>query len=218
MKKRAWLTVILAVVLIVPLSAHTINYRLERSPVQDVVWYYLQLGYHHILPDGFDHILFVVGLTLLSTRMGVLLWQATAFTVAHTITLMLSMKGIIVVPPSIVEPIIALSIAFIAIENLVMTELKPWRVVIVFGFGLVHGMGFASALNELGLPRNAFYTSLLSFNIGVELGQITVIAVMYFGLIYWFGDKVWYRRRVVYPLSILIAVIALYWTVTRLFA
>jgi hypothetical protein len=126
------------------------------------------------------------------------------------------MKGIIVVPPSIVEPIIALSIAFIAIENLVMTELKPWRVVIVFGFGLVHGMGFASALNELGLPRNAFYTSLLSFNVGVELGQITVIAFMYFTLIYWFGDKVWYRRRVVYPLSILIATIALYWTFTRL--
>jgi len=218
MKKRAWLICILALVFIVPISAHTINYRLERSPVQDVIWYYLQLGYHHILPDGFDHILFVIGLTLLSTRMGVLLWQATAFTVAHTITLMLSMKGIIVVPPSIVEPIIALSIAFIAIENLFMTELKPWRVIIVFGFGLVHGMGFASALNELGLPRNAFYTSLLSFNVGVELGQITVIAFMYFTLIHWFGQKSWYRPRVVYPLSVLIAVIALYWTFVRLFS
>ena len=207
---------ILALAAMLPLSAHTINYQLEKVPIQNVVWYYLQLGYHHILPDGFDHILFVVGLCLLSTRVGVLLWQATAFTVAHTITLMLSMKGIIVVPPSIVEPIIALSIAFIAIENLVMTELKPWRVLIVFGFGLIHGLGFASALNELGLPRNAFYTSLLSFNVGVELGQITIISIIYFGLIYWFGEMSWYRKRIVYPLSILIALIALYWTYTRI--
>jgi hypothetical protein len=216
MRKRVLLSGLFSLALVLSLSAHTINYRLERSPVQDVIGYYLLLGYHHILPDGFDHILFVVGLTLLSTRIGVLLWQATAFTVAHTITLILSMKGIIVVPPSIVEPIIALSIAFIAIENLFMTELKPWRVIIVFGFGLIHGMGFASALNELGLPRNAFYTSLLSFNVGVELGQITIIAFMYFTLIYWFGHKPWYRKRIVYPLSILIAVIALYWTFIRL--
>jgi hypothetical protein len=207
---------ILVLALVLPLSAHTINYRLEKAPIQNVVWYYLDLGYHHILPDGFDHILFVIGLTLLSTRLGVLLWQATAFTVAHTITLMLSMKGIIVVPPNVVEPIIALSIAFIAIENLFMTKLSPWRVLIVFAFGLVHGLGFASALNELGLPRNAFYTSLFAFNVGVELGQITIIAGMYLSLIYWFGHKPWYRQRIVYPLSILIAIIALYWTYTRI--
>jgi uncharacterized membrane protein len=216
MKRKIWLLSILALVCILPLSAHTINYQLEKAPIQNVVWYYLQLGYRHILPDGFDHILFVAGLTLLSTRIGVLLWQATAFTVAHAITLMLSMKGIIVVPPSIVEPVIAISIAFIAIENMVMTELKPWRILVVFAFGLVHGMGFASALNELGLPRNAFYTSLLSFNVGVELGQITIIAFMYFALIYWFGNKVWYRQRVVYPLSAVIAMVAIYWTIVRL--
>lgn len=215
--KRHWgLCGILMMICILPISAHTINYQLEKVPIQNVVWYYIQLGYKHILPDGFDHILFVAGLCLLSTRVGVLLWQATAFTVAHTITLMLSMKGIIVLPPSIVEPIIALSIAFIAIENMVMTELKPWRVLIVFAFGLVHGMGFASALNEMGLPRNAFYTSLLSFNGGVELGQITVIGCMYFGLIYWFGNKPWYRQRVTYPVSIVIAVTAIYWTISRL--
>jgi hypothetical protein len=126
------------------------------------------------------------------------------------------MKGIIVLPPAIIEPIIALSIAFIAIENILLSELKPWRVLVVFGFGLVHGMGFASALNELGLPRNAFYTSLLSFNIGVELGQITVISVIYFSLIYWFGHKPWYRKVIVYPLSGLIALVALYWTYSRI--
>ena len=123
MKKHAGLLGMLMMICILPISAHTINYQLEKVPIQNVVWYYMQLGYKHILPDGFDHILFVAGLCLLSKRVSVLLWQATAFTVAHTITLMLSMKGIIVLPPSIVEPIIALSIAFIAIENMVMTEL-----------------------------------------------------------------------------------------------
>ncbi len=218
MNSKKPLALALFVMAAVQLSAHTINYQLERVPIHNVVWYYLVLGYKHILPDGFDHILFVAGLCLLSTNIRTLLWQATAFTVAHTLTLILSMKNIIVVPPTIVEPIIALSIAFIAIENIVMTELKPWRVLVVFAFGLVHGMGFASALNELGLPRNAFYTSLISFNVGVELGQATIILGMYFSLIYWFGHKPWYRRYIVYPLSGLIALVAIYWTIVRLTA
>lgn len=197
--------------------AHAINIRLENAPVNDVVMFYLKLGYKHILPDGFDHILFVVGLCLLSTRIKTILWQATAFTVAHSITLALSMKNIIVAPSSIVEPIIALSILFVAIENIVISELKPWRIVIVFLFGLIHGMGFASALNEIGLPRDAFITSILSFNLGVELGQITIIVVVFATIIRIFGDKPWYRQRVVYPISILIACIAAFWTVQRIF-
>ncbi|MEP6646632.1 MAG: HupE/UreJ family protein [Saprospiraceae bacterium] len=197
--------------------AHAINLRLENAPVNDVVMFYLELGYKHILPQGFDHILFVIGLCLLSTRIKTILWQATAFTVAHSITLALSMKNIIVAPSSIVEPIIALSILFVAIENIVISELKPWRIVIVFLFGLIHGMGFASALNEIGLPRDAFITSILSFNVGVELGQITIIVVVFATIIRIFGDKPWYRRRVVYPISIVIACIAAYWTVQRIF-
>ena len=199
------------------LSAHTINYQLEKAPVNDVVWFYLNLGYHHILPEGVDHILFVVGLCLLSTNVKTILWQATAFTVAHSITLGLSMKGIIVAPSSVVEPIIALSIMFVAIENLMVTELKAWRIVIVFLFGLIHGMGFASSLNEIGLPRNAFLTSILSFNVGVELGQITIIAIVFSTLVFFLGKKPYYRQRVVYPISIAIAVIAGYWTIQRTF-
>ncbi len=198
-------------------SAHTINYKLEKAPVNDVVWFYLNLGYHHILPEGVDHILFVVGLCLLSTNVKTILWQATAFTVAHSITLGLSMKGLIVAPSAIVEPIISLSIMFVAIENLLVSELKAWRILIVFLFGLIHGMGFASSLNEIGLPRNAFLTSILSFNVGVELGQITVIIAVFATIIYWFGNKPWYRQRVVYPLSITIAIIAGYWTIQRVF-
>ncbi len=200
-----------------PILAHTINYALEKAPTQDVVWYYLKLGFTHIIPEGFDHILFVAGLCLLSNKIKVILWQATAFTVAHSITLALSMKSIIVAPSAVVEPIIALSILFVAIENLLLTELKPWRIILVFVFGLIHGMGFASSLNEIGLPRNKFATSILSFNAGVELGQVAVILAMFLLLVVPFGKRTDYRKKIVFPLSILIALIALYWTVERMF-
>src|SRR5712672_1826084 len=167
----------------VPVFAHTINYALAQSPAGDVVWFYLRLGFQHILPRGFDHILFVAGLCLLSTKIKTIFWQATAFTVAHSITLALSMKNIIVAPPAIVEPIIALSIFFVAIENLLLSELKPWRILIVFLFGLIHGMGFASSLNEIGLPPGKFYTSILAFNGGVELGQVVIIVLVFSSLV-----------------------------------
>lgn len=195
--------------------AHTINYLLEEQPTHYVFWYYLKSGFRHILPDGYDHILFVVGLCLLNQNIKTIIWQATAFTVAHSITLTLAMKGWIAPPGNIIEPIIALSIVFVAIENLIISELKPWRIAIIFMFGLIHGCGFASALNESGLPRNAFAISLFSFNLGVELGQITVILLSYFLIIRWFKDRTWYRPRIVYPVSACIALTALYWTADR---
>ncbi len=197
--------------------AHTINYALEKAPAGNVFWYYLKLGFSHIIPQGFDHILFVSGLCLLSRKIKTILWQATAFTVAHSITLALSMKNIIVAPSAVVEPIIALSILFIAIENMLLTELKPWRVALVFMFGLIHGMGFASALNEIGLPRNKFALSIFSFNVGVELGQVTIILLMFGLIIIPLGKIKDYRKRVVFPLSALIGLIALYWTIQRVF-
>lgn len=197
--------------------AHNINYALENAPVKDVVWFYIKLGFNHIIPEGIDHILFVIGLCLLSTKIKTILWQATAFTVAHSITLALSMKNIIVAPGAVVEPIIALSIAFVAIENLLLKELKPWRILIVFLFGLIHGLGFASALNEIGLPTGKFYTSVIAFNAGVELGQVAVITAMFAFVIIPLRNKSWYRKGIVYPLSTLIAIIALYWTVQRMF-
>ncbi|MBC7889560.1 MAG: HupE/UreJ family protein [Ferruginibacter sp.] len=199
------------------LFAHSINYALEDAPVNEVVWFYLTLGFKHIIPSGIDHILFVAGLCLLGTNIKTIFWQATAFTVAHSITLALSMKGIIVAPGAVVEPIIALSIVFVAIENMLLTELKPWRVMVVFLFGLIHGMGFASALNEIGLPVGKFYTSVIAFNLGVELGQVAVILAMFGCIIIPFRNRSWYRKGVVYPLSALIAVVALYWTVQRIF-
>ena len=207
------------VLLALPLGtfAHTINYALEKAPVNDVVWYYLKLGISHIVPYGFDHILFVISLCLLNTKFKTILWQATAFTVAHTITLALSMKGIIKLPAEVVEPLIALSIMFVAIENILLNELKAWRIAIVFMFGLVHGMGFASALNEIGLPRNQFFTSIFSFNVGVEVGQISIISLVFLLIIIPLGKMPWYKKGVVYPLSAVIALIAGYWTIQRIF-
>jgi hypothetical protein len=201
--------------MIVP--GHAINYVLEKATGSDVVWFYLKLGIQHIIPLGADHILFVTSLCLLSTHIRTILWQATAFTVAHSVTLALSMKGILVAPGAIVEPIIALSIMFVAIENMLLSELKPWRIAVVFLFGLIHGMGFASALNEIGLPRNKFYTSILSFNAGVEIGQVIIIACAFMLVIIPFGKRIWYRKFIVYPSSILIASIAAYWVIRRSF-
>jgi hypothetical protein len=127
------------------------------------------------------------------------------------------MFKVIVPPAHIVEPFIALSIMFVALENVITDKLKPTRVLIVFVFGLVHGLGFAGALTELGLPEDKFITSLIAFNVGVELGQISVIILCWFLFGKWFGKKAWYRKRVVIPLSIMIAAISLYWVIERTF-
>jgi hydrogenase/urease accessory protein HupE len=180
-----------------------------------VVLDYTALGFTHILPLGLDHILFVVGIFLLSLHLGPILWQVTAFTVAHTITLGLSMYGIISLSPTIVEPLIAASIVYVGVENVLTGTLKPWRVVVVFLFGLLHGMGFAGVLTEIGLPRSEFVTALIAFNVGVELGQLTVI-LSALALVGWFRSRDWYRRRIVIPASLLISLIGLYWTIQRI--
>ena len=179
-------------------------------------WRYFILGFTHIVPHGFDHVLFVLGIFLLSGRARPVLWQVSAFTVAHSITLALSMYGVIAVSPALVEPLIALSIAYVALENIFSSDLRSWRVALVFAFGLLHGMGFAGALKELGLPRADFLTALLTFNAGVEAGQLTVIAAAFLLVGWQWGTRGWYRRRIVVPASALIACMAVYWTFERL--
>jgi hypothetical protein len=127
------------------------------------------------------------------------------------------MYGVVSIPRSVVEPLIALSIVYVAIENVARTDLTPWRVALVFAFGLLHGMGFAGVLAELGLPRSEFVPALLSFNVGVEAGQLTVIgiALALFGVP--FRRKAWYRSRIVVPASIAIAAVGFYWSVERVF-
>ena len=200
-----------------PLSAHVIVGELEKMSAAHAALVYLRLGYQHILPLGLDHILFVLSLFLLSPKLKPVLWQATAFTIAHSVTLGLAMYHVITPPARIVESLIAASILYVALENIFSPRLKKTRVGIVFLFGLVHGMGFAGALGQLGLPQNAYLLSLVMFNIGVELGQMTIILAAFLLLGKWFGGKPGYRRWVVIPLSAAIAVVAACWTIQRLF-
>lgn len=176
---------------------------------------FLRLGFEHILPYGLDHILFVLGLFLLSPQLKPLLWQVTAFTVAHSISLALSSCHVVSLPAAIVEPLIALSIAFVALENVFTSQLQPWRPLVIFGFGLIHGLGFAEVLQETGLSGHDFVIGLVSFNVGVELGQLAVIALALLA-VGWFRQRAWYRARVVVPASCCIALAGLYWTAERI--
>jgi hypothetical protein len=176
---------------------------------------YVVIGFAHIIPKGLDHILFVLGLFFLSLNLRPLLWQVSAFTVAHTITLALGILGIVTLPASVVEPLIAASIVYVGVENVLSKGLTPWRPIIVFLFGLLHGLGFASVLGDIGLSPGTFVTSLIGFNVGVELGQLAVIAVAFLTVGLWFGRKSWYRSRIANPASIAIALVGAWWVVER---
>jgi hypothetical protein len=182
-----------------------------RQPLYQVMRTYTVSGFQHILPLGLDHILFVVGLFLLSKRLKPLLWQVTMFTLAHSITLTLAMFDLVNLPAQIVEPLIALSIAYVAIENVLRPTLHKSRLWIVFAFGLLHGMGFASVLAEFGMPTDGFALALISFNLGIEVGQLVVVIAAYLMLAIWFKDYQLYRRIIVIPLSLFIGLIGLYW-------
>lgn len=175
---------------------------------------YLKSGFVHIIPMGIDHILFVLGLFLATLSMKKLFWQVTTFTVAHSITLALAATGVVSLSGSIVEPLIALSIVYVAYENVRKTEVDNSRLVLIFVFGLLHGLGFASVLQEFGLPTQSFVASLFAFNLGVEAGQLTVIAIA-FALLFGIRNKPSYRMFVQVPGSLFIGLIGLYWTIER---
>ncbi|MDJ0824804.1 MAG: HupE/UreJ family protein [Rhodobacter sp.] len=176
---------------------------------------YIVIGFEHIVPKGLDHILFVLGLFFFSLKFRPLLYQVTAFTLAHTVTLALAVLGYVRLSPDIVEPLIAASIVYVAVENVFSKNITPWRTAIVFGFGLLHGLGFASVLGDIGLNPARFLTGLIGFNLGVEFGQLFVIGVAFFAVGYWFGRKPWYRSRITTPASLAIAAVGAYWFVER---
>ena len=194
-----------------------LNAAYTPKPFTQVATEYTVLGFEHIVPKGIDHILFVLGLFLLSVKLRPLLLQVTAFTLAHSITLGLTIYGVISLSPSVVEPLIALSIVAVGIENMLVKTVKIRRVVVVFLFGLLHGMGFAGVLSQLGLPESDFATALVFFNIGVEAGQLFVIAVAFLCVFWLLKKQQLYRQWVVIPVSALISLIGLYWTYERLF-
>lgn len=182
---------------------------------------YFILGVEHIL-EGFDHLLFVLALLLLVGNIRILIWTITAFTLAHTITLMLASLDMIYFSSRAVEATIALSIVFVAAEVIYtmrgrehISKKYPW--VIAFGFGLIHGLGFAGALKEIGLPQNEIVPSLIFFNVGVEIGQlIFVFAVL---LLAWIVKKIVTQgvfRKAEMMTAYAIGSIASFWLIERM--
>ena len=198
-----------------PAWAHVIVRELSRMSGPGIAAFYLRAGFRHILPFGFDHILFVLSLFLLSPKLKSMLWQSTAFTAAHSVTLGLAIYGVITPSARMIEPLIALSILYVALENIISPRLKASRIGIVFFFGLVHGLGFAGSLGQLGLPPDNFALSLFMFNLGVELGQATVILLAFVCVKKWMMKNS-YRKYFVIPGSLIIASIALILTIQRL--
>lgn len=176
---------------------------------------YVSAGFLHIVPKGLDHILFILGIFLMSMRLKPLLLQATMFTIAHSLTLSLGVFGLVNLPPQIVEPLIALSIAYVAFENLASEQLSRFRLPVVFAFGLLHGLGFATILTEFGLPKELYVAALLWFNVGVEFGQIALLVCAYLAITVWFSRAEVYRRYVVLPGSLAIGGLGAYWMVER---
>ena len=187
-----------------------------RLPTYKVITSYILIGFDHIVPNGLDHILFILGLFLFSGHWRPLLWQVTMFTVAHTITLGLAMNNVIGLSANIVEPLIALSIAYVGVENLFAKKLHKSRLVLIFLFGLLHGLGFAGVLSDFGMPKNDFAIALISFNVGVEFGQLTVISLAFILFRAWIKDEKTYHRVIAVPASIFISIIATYWFLERL--
>ena len=176
---------------------------------------YLKQGFEHILPEGLDHILFVLGLFLLCRACKPILLQVTTFTAAHTITLALATLGYVSVDPKIVEPIIAASIAIVALENIFRPTYGKFRLLMVFVFGLIHGLGFAQRLIDERIPSGSLVSALLGFNVGVEFGQLAVIGLAV-AATFWIKDEQKYRRWVVIPASALIALAGIFWAIQRL--
>ncbi len=188
-----------------------VNHWVEIAP--EMTW--IAVGIQHIVPLGLDHMLFILGLFFLAGGWRVLLLQVTAFTIAHSITLGLSMYGYIQVPAEIVEPLIALSIVYVALDNLFATSLAKFRLIVVCLFGLLHGMGFASVLANIGLPEEQFLVALAMFNVGVELGQLSVLLAAFL-LVGWFQRQTWYQSFIAHPATVAIAGTGAYWFLKRL--
>lgn len=182
---------------------------------------FIELGFRHILPLGLDHILFVVALFLTSQGWRSLLVQVSIFTLAHSLTLGLAAAGLINAPAAIVEPLIALSIAVVGLEALFIRKAKPWRPFVILIFGLCHGLGFAAMMKDF-LAGADFLTALVGFNIGVELGQLVVLAACAAVAFVVRAALKSLKRPALYewafarPVALLITAIGLWWTVERL--
>jgi hypothetical protein len=179
------------------------------------VYIFIKAGFEHIIPQGIDHILFVLGLFFSTLKFRSLILQVSAFTLAHSITLALAALGFVKLQLSVVEPLIFLSVVWVAVENCLFKQTTKWRPLIVFIFGLLHGLGFAALLSQYGLPKDNFISLLLAFNVGVEIGQLTVLLVAFI-LIRLIFRKYKSNNQLKIPASILIGIFGLYWFIESL--
>ena len=186
--------------------------RLAAMPWANKMYIFIKAGFEHIIPEGLDHILFVLGLFFSTLKLRSLILQVTAFTFAHSITLALASIGVVKLQLSLVEPLIFLSIIWVAVENTLFKKTTKWRPFVVFSFGLLHGLGFATLLTEYGLPKDNFISLLLAFNLGVEFGQLAVLLAAFI-LVRLIFIKTDYKNQLKIPASILIGLTGLYWFV-----
>ena len=189
-----------------------------RAPsVLKTLWNFLKLGLKHIL-EGLDHILFVLSLVLGARRFKVLFWLVTAFTLAHSLSLALAVLGVVRMSPAVVEPAIAASIAFVALRHFFAREDQDYKsdVIITFLFGLIHGLGFSSALLEANLERGHLAIPLLGFNTGVELGQVLIVGLMFPFL--QFLEKLMKASYLYFKRAVLLAIagMGVFWIVQRI--
>ena len=190
---------------------------LESEGVLETLGRFVLIGIGHILPGGLDHILFVLAIFLAARRAASLIWQISAFTLAHTITLALAATGLVNLPSGLVEPVIAFTIAFVAAENLLFKNAVKWRPVVVFIFGLIHGLGFASFFVALDLPPGLFWNALIGFNIGVEVGQLGIVVLAVIAVRLCFknpAEDERYQKWIVRPGSALIGLSGLWWGIS----
>ena len=189
--------------------------RLSAMSWSKKMYIFIKAGFEHIIPQGLDHILFVLGLFFSTLKLRSLILQVTAFTFAHSITLALAALGFVKLQLTVVEPLIFLSIVWVAFENTFFKKTTKWRPLVVFTFGLLHGLGFATLLTQYGLPKDNFISLLLAFNVGVEFGQFAVLlaAFILIRLIYL---KTEYKNQLKIPASILIGCTGLFWFIESL--
>ncbi len=177
---------------------------------------FVSIGFDHVIPLGWDHILFIIGMALSSLMWRRLLLLVSVFTLAHTLTLGLAMLGIVAISGRIIEPLIAFSIAYVAIENLLSNQSIKRKSIIVFLFGLVHGLGFASMLKSFKMSSDNFLTTLISFNVGVELAQIVIVISVVSTLFFIKSLNLNYKKIVIIPTSIVISLIGIWWGIERI--
>jgi hypothetical protein len=195
---------------------------LSQATMSQTIIEYIILGIEHIVPKGLDHILFIFGVFFFAVKLKPLLWQVTMFTLAHSLTLILASLKLVFIPASIIEPLIALSIGYVAFENIFQRHSKfhspsnTIRYAVIFFFGLIHGLGFAFVLEDIGLPTGQLILSLLSFNIGVEIAQIGLVVLAYL-LMFYPSKQLWYRKAIQIPCSLVIGLIGIYWFFERVF-